>query len=419
MRPRPIAPPTRSFQCPACGYPLEIRAPGQTKTIACKACSSILDGDDPQNKIIAKYTEKARPLAIPLGRRGTLDGVEWECLGAQLRHVADNSAYQWWEHLLWNPYHGYRWLVLSDGHWALLGTCLGIPTDVPRTRHTTARFDQRDYRVYQSSKAKTVYVLGEFPWEVRRGDLADTADYVAPPYQLSREQTGDEVVWSVGRYLEPDEVRDAFGLDRDTSPLGIGPAQPSPWEGQWPAMNRLVRFFLLAALVIQITACVLARKDKVFEQTFHWNQGEPMVQISEDFEIEGRRANVRIRTVATVDNHWAYFNYTLVNMDTGQALDVGREVSYYHGSSGGESWKEGSPRDKVFLTGIDPGRYFLRIEHETDTNPLSFTVEIEHDVPRLVFFIWSLVLIGCPYLFFAIARTSFEQRRWQNSDYGP
>ena len=113
MKPRAPKPVTRTFQCPACGYTLELRAPGQAKTIACQACTSILDADDPQHKIVTEYREKVQKQDIPLGQRGTLRGIEYECLGVMFRQIVNAPQYAWKEYLLWNPYHGYHWLVES------------------------------------------------------------------------------------------------------------------------------------------------------------------------------------------------------------------------------------------------------------------------------------------------------------------
>ena len=418
MRPRPIPPAVRSFQCPSCGYPLEVRAPGQAKVIACRACTSILDAQHPQFKVLEEYKEKARPLTIPLGQRGTLDGVEWEMVGSMLKKVANNPAYAWWENLLWNPHHGYRWLVESDGHWVLLAPCLGRPVTSPARGKPGARFDGRDFKGFQQGKAKVAYVIGEFPWRVRRGGLANTIDYIDPPFQLSREKTKSEEVWTVGRYIPHHEVEAAFAFEQSLDPIGVAPAQPSPWEPMRKAMHRLFSVFLATAVVLQIVGLVMARNDKVLEYQGTWRQGEDPVQVTDLFELEGRKSNVRIKTRANVDNGWAYFMYALINEDTGQALNLGREISYYHGRSGGESWKEGKQHDKVFVPGVESGRWFLRLELQTNEEAVDYSIEMRRDAPRWAFFIWTLIFILVPYGIFAIARASFEAQRWQNSDIG-
>jgi len=49
------------------------------------------------------------------------------------------------------------------------------------------------------------------------------------------------------------------------------------------------------------------------------------------FELTGHISTVEVKTYAPVSNHWIYLNYALINQDTGQAWDFGRELSYYYG----------------------------------------------------------------------------------------
>ena len=62
-------------------------------------------------------------------------------------------------------------------------------------------------------------MLGEFYWRVRRGETARLEDYECRTGQrvelLSREQTGDEIVWSHGRRIEVDELARGFALTPD------------------------------------------------------------------------------------------------------------------------------------------------------------------------------------------------------------
>ena len=43
-----------------------------------------------------------------------------------------------------------------------------------------------------------------------RGDATEAHDYTAPPHMLSMEKSAEEVTWSYGTYMEPDEVWKAF-----------------------------------------------------------------------------------------------------------------------------------------------------------------------------------------------------------------
>ena len=72
---------TRTLACPACGGTLGLRAAGLSVTIACEYCASLIDVAHPDVQIITRYNETQASLAIPLGTRGTLRGVEWDVIG--------------------------------------------------------------------------------------------------------------------------------------------------------------------------------------------------------------------------------------------------------------------------------------------------------------------------------------------------
>ena len=109
-----------ALSCPACGGTIAMRAAGYTVTLACEYCGTLIDATNPDARIITRYHEVQASLAIPLGTRGTLRGVEWEAIGWLQR--TDGWA-AWDEYLLFNPYAAYRWLIAQNGHWSL-GTML-------------------------------------------------------------------------------------------------------------------------------------------------------------------------------------------------------------------------------------------------------------------------------------------------------
>ena len=89
----------------------------------------MLDAQDPRHQILSRYRSQIKyvPL-VPLGARGKLRGVELEAIGYMRRRVRYYGVdYEWSETLLWNPYHGYRWLLEYNGHWTLLENCTTLP----------------------------------------------------------------------------------------------------------------------------------------------------------------------------------------------------------------------------------------------------------------------------------------------------
>ncbi|MFA6319079.1 MAG: DUF4178 domain-containing protein, partial [Elusimicrobiota bacterium] len=135
------------------------------------------------------------------------------------------------------------------------------------------------------------------------------------------------------------------------------------------------------------------------------------------FEITGRASNVRVRTRTDLDNKWAFFAMALINAETDEALDFGREVGYYHGVDGGEAWSEGGRSDTVYLPSVKPGTYYLRVEPETDASGIAYTIELTRDVPRVSYLFYAWLLLTLPFLWVWWRRRSFESSRWQESDH--
>jgi hypothetical protein len=104
-------------------------------------------------------------------------------------------------------------------------------------------------------RAKVTWVQGEFYWRVRREESALVTDFQGPKGQvLSREQTPDEVTWSIGRRLSTQEVAQAFRL---TPPERAHlRSDAAPWSG---LVNASWQDWLVRGLVLFIFAVLLGR----------------------------------------------------------------------------------------------------------------------------------------------------------------
>jgi hypothetical protein len=139
------------------------------------------------------------------------------------------------------------------------------------------------------------------------------------------------------------------------------------------------------------------------------------------FELDGRPSAVEIETATNLDNQWMFVGYALVNDETGQAFEVARDVSYYHGIEDGEAWTEGSRIDTVALPTVPAGRYFLRIETEGGDQaaaPMRYRVRVLRDVSTSLWFLVALALIVIPPGLATWRASKFEHYRWQESDHG-
>jgi len=96
---------------------VSIHAVGQTVAVTCPSCLCIIDATDENYRILNAAQKKTTlTLLLPLGQKGTLFGNTYEVVGFMQR-CDETGYYRWHEYLLFNPFQGYRWLVMYQGHW--------------------------------------------------------------------------------------------------------------------------------------------------------------------------------------------------------------------------------------------------------------------------------------------------------------
>jgi hypothetical protein len=397
----------------------------------------VLDAKDPNLAVLqgAAARMRVQPL-IPLGARGEWRGAPYEVIGFQQRTItADGMDYSWREYLLFNPYKGFRYLTEYDGHWndvePLPGLPIGASGGVGAVTSGVVYGDQR-FRLFQTAQARTTFVIGEFPWEVRSGDTVEVRDFVAPPRSLSAETTEDETTWSLGTYVDGQSIWRAFRLEGAPPPaVGIYSSQPSPYAGvgAWWRTFALLAALLFVAFVVRFG---FARRQTVFEQRY--TLAAPFVLLSPDsvttvapfvtprFTVPGGEANVVVETDATLNNEWMFLDMALVNEATGQAYQLGREVGYYSGTDSDGAWHEGKQRDRATVGGVPGGAYVLRVAPSGQPRAggagIPYTLRVRRDVPTSTYYLVAFVLLLVPPIFGTYRAAAFEAKRWAESDTG-
>jgi hypothetical protein len=412
-----------AFNCPSCGAPLEKRV-ATTEAIGCASCGAVVDVSDPKLALLSRALAERHTPTIPLGTKGKFEGVVFEVVGFMRREMkVEGETYGWDEYLLHNVEQGYRWIVQSQGHFSFVKAAANPPR-VVNARPPYALYLGRRFRHFQGYSATVAYVLGEFYWRVAVGDVAWVNDYVAPPLILSSERSENEITWSLGEYVEPAVLWGQLGLKNRPPPrIGVAPNQPSPQEGKVLRYWSAFAMFALAALVLQVAFALFADTRIIHSERFQYTPGRgPQTVITAPFEIRGARAQpIAVRSVTNANNSWVYLDMTLIEKDTGRTYRLGREVSYYYGSSGGDSWSEGSNDDRARIAALPPGTYYMEIEASgaSSGRPVAGQVQVFRDPPdwtNLVLVLGALMLVPIGAWWRSAA---FEKRRWAESDYAP
>lgn len=422
VRPRARKVSLQQARCTQCNGALELRAPDQTKRVACPYCGALLDASHGKLAFLQLLEKPEHPPLIPLGGKGKLDGAEWICIGFMIRScTVDGTRYPWEEYLLLNKERGFTWLMLSNGHWVHLKPV--DAGDVSLVPGVAAHYEGRRYKAFQSVTAVTETVLGEFYWEVQAGEMAQAIEYVAPPYSVNEDATSNELTFTHGEYVAPSVIQEAFKLKEPLpTPTGVAPSQPNPnssapawkWTGLW----------LTALLALYLIVNVLSANEEVLNMTVRLEpeavSGQPSaMHFSDEFQIHSR-GNVRADVSAQVNNSWVGVQGDLVNQDTLEVSSFYQEISYYHGRDSEGSWTEGGTSETEYLSSVEPGRYVLRTTAAFPAGPApagrSFQVKLTSDTPRGTWFCFALGLLLIGPLFAHFRSASFESARWAESN---
>ncbi len=412
----------KALACPNCGGAVSLRGFGHTLNVVCVNCLSILDAKSPDLQLLQTFQERQRvfPL-IPLGTRGKLHGDVYEVIGFQVREIMVNLVqYAWQEYLLFNSFKGFRYLTHYDGHWNDVKPIQGVPDPSRQGQKPAARWLGETYVHFQTADAETVFVMGEFPWQVRVGETVRTADYIAPPRVLSSETTDGEVTWSLGEYMTGEHVWRAFGMaGSPPAAHGVYANQPSPHEGKTGRAWLKAVWMLAALFSLMLLSSLWMGRQEAFRQkySFSGSASEPSL-VTPVFELKGRPSNVEILIHTDLNNEWAYFHLALIHESSGHALDFGREISYYHGRDSDGNWTEGRRGERVLVPTVAAGRYYLRVEPEMNVaRAMSYELRVRRDVPVNLFFWIAAVLVVLPPVFVTLRGRQFESARWMESDY--
>ncbi|MDP5281139.1 DUF4178 domain-containing protein [Sphingomonas sp. DG1-23] len=426
------APAAKALTCPSCGGGVELRAAGYTVHVACQYCSSILDVTDPQVKLVAAYSLHMAELEIPLGTRGVLRGVEWEAIGYLQR--SENGAYGWEEYLLFNPYHGYRWLVKVRGGWSLGETLTVTPDWLSYDRLGVG--SEAYTHFFADGEARVDYVLGEFYWRVAVGEKVATADWARPGAMLSREANASEVSWTRNAWLPRPEIAKAFGVDTRQITWPPLPHQPSLW-GAWLGTGLKLGATAFAFLLLFAILFGGSQWSAAGSFAVRADGGEQSVTLG-PITLPRRYQSVHLRAdVPRLENGWVDLDYSLVDRKTQQVYEVYGAAERYSGSDSDGPWSEGSRGTEVSIASVPGGIYDLVVEYKgnrwTGTGSYSteaadwmdpanlpeVQVEMRQGVLYASNLLIALILIAIPLLFALIRHIAFEAARKGESDFAP
>jgi len=410
----------RALDCPACGGTLEMIAAGFTTNITCQYCGSELDTVDPEIRLIARHQEAAAELELPLGTRGKLRGIEWATIGYMRR----SDYWEGWdEYLLFNPFHGYRWLTRTGAGWSFGTPLMKLPNgaDQPDFQFSGKRFKSFN----ADMKVTTDYVLGEFYWRARKGDQAVTSDYVGGNKMLTEEISRNEISWTMGEWISFAEMHAGFGTPKYAEWPATGaapmPHQPSPYTKDLLNLTIVALVFAALAMAIAIYAGLPSNKQSVAVDV---NYNRPSQEWTlGPLTVTGSTGIVTVETSGKVaSNSYVDFDYRLVERTTGQQIGSSSALEQYNGRDSEGSWTEEVNNITRKFAGVPAGTYDLEIEANPAPNisraAPAYNVVISAYTGGLFvsnYMLFLLLLFG-PVIWLFFKQIRFAQHKYSESD---
>jgi len=186
-----------------------------------------------------------------------LQGVAWQVVGFQHRMGTDpldtTEQFGWEEYLLYNTKRGFTFLVDSTDGWSVVKPTTGAP--VVGSNGQSASYLGTRYQLKESYSAETNYVVGEFYWQVQRGQRTSNRDYASGRNILSMEQSPKELTWSVGSMIASDAVVQAFKLQDRKELLQRSDVKPFAASGAFWLRPDFWIFVVIVLIILSATTC--------------------------------------------------------------------------------------------------------------------------------------------------------------------
>jgi len=422
--PRPDRPPATdapeasTITCANCGSGVFLPKQAERAVQAtCTHCDSVLALDEAGTAVVTGQVKKSR-LLLDVGDEGTVDGMKGEVI-ARMKW-RDPEGYITQEFLLYCPDHGYVYLELDNGH-----LCYTRPVERGPSLNAvklasygqTVRHDGKDYKLRARGQQMLVYVDGALPYACEIGSVITSFDLADPPHYLSveveRRDEGAEVEIFEGEWLPDDGKTVDFGdkaldaWDRHTVHI----AQPNPWARRagYVVGAALIAFlnFLAVLATLGASGAEIARFSVPSSAAGGQSVLSPPIEITEN---AGSVLTVSYHAPG-VSNSWVWIDLDWVDPDSEQALGyVGREVGYYSGVEGGESWSEGSRSSTKYLVAPPAGTYQLEASLEYD-RPVSVEVVVRQGPYMSRWHLLPMFLFGGAAVVMAFLWVGFESKR--------
>lgn len=405
-----------TYACPECEYVNTPKGKALTVAMSCQKCGQYFRVHTGyHDKFLNQFTP-----AIPIGSKGRISDKLYEVIGFSVKRER-KYRYLWREYFLFSPIHGMAFLSESEGNWNFLKPYAKHPWLYSSTNEDP-KTDAGSFALYSKYRAEVLYAAGEFFFDVIEvTEKTHHYEHINPPYILNYEEGNNRLGAYLGEYISPDKVAAAFKLPKDKLPKKerMGYTEPIAFSFDPASLFKITALTLLLATLIQIFFVNTAEEKLILRKDFNQaDMGDQKMFTTESFNLSGTKDLV-VTVSAPISNDWFFAEYSLINEITGDELIFSKEIEFYSGYEGGESWSEGSHVGEAFLSSIPEGKYHINIYPEFSLTNHQFSIEVHRDVRFYSnYIILFLLLLVFPTIIYFYWRHK-ETLRWEDSDYSP
>jgi ribosomal protein L37AE/L43A len=415
--------PLQQIVCPSCGDVCVSRIPAMNTMISCRSCHAMID-KNAQSVVFQNLKKKIPKSKIELGAKGKLKGTEYEVVGV-LERKADIT---WEEYLLYNPQKGFVWLTEHESHWNFIRILKSVPETVSSEEriHLGGR-----YRLNRRYSARFISGVGEFNTPIK------VEEFVYDNQILTCEKTKGEQIWSIGEYIFPELIRDAFHVPV-TTPTYVASNEVIRGDRYlkptwiifgifmvlWIAFmgyqkNLYPKTVLINDIItfqdMPVTAVIEPQKDNASPpvlapsmiKTLSVEQ-KPYANTS-SYIIDGMKVTYTFKTEQSIGhglltiksptliNNWAILQIQSIHQETGQSF--AHSITLQDLREGTERYLENT-HYRMKLPTMKKGTYQISFDIKTDaTNKQKFDIQLSKNVFTITDFIGYLLFAAFPPLF--------------------
>lgn len=394
--------------CSKCQYELEIKSQKEISVFVCPSCNHIdaskINKD--YSKINVSVPNKGQ--ILQLKQKGVYHGRSFQIIGVSYKREDSMHNIYWWEYTLQYDDDGsIFYLSVWNGHFTFYEKLVGELPAFDKKKMKQAILFQNDlYEYYFHYGYKTEYAQGGFPYDVVDVRSVKIYEYMHPPYLISLEfDNVGELTCFKSTYVFSEEVAKIFNNPslKYVEKSGIAPAQPFYGGINMKTFNFIGLSFLVLFTIASIAFFGYWTNRTLVYETLTFEDGQGKIEyVSPSFTLRDKSTPyfLNFQGQSNVSNDWVEIQFSLINEKTGTEKELSLGIEYYSGVDNGYSWSEGSTSNNAYLSGVESGRYHLKVTAIKPASNLEANayIKLETDSPwgwnyRAVVIPFGLLLI--------------------------